>query len=60
MSRVKHDAFGPFLIRMDSDIDHLIERNVRTPRERDRRGDAPARSKQRREKKASHPSEILQ
>jgi hypothetical protein len=45
---------------MDQDVDLPIEPNVRTRREGDRPGDAPARGKQRREKKASHPSEILQ
>jgi hypothetical protein len=55
---VEHHAFGPFMIRMDPDVD-LIERNVRTWRTCNRRGATLVRGKQRCEQKASHPSEIL-
>jgi hypothetical protein len=55
--RVEHDAFGPFMIRMDPDVDLLITRNVRT--RRNRHGTTPVDGKQRCEQKASHPSEIL-
>jgi hypothetical protein len=58
--RLEHHAFRPFMIRMDPDVDFLIERNVRTRRRGNRCGAAPVRSKKRREKKASHPPEILE
>ena len=57
--RVEHHAFRPFMIRMDPDVDFLIERNV-TRRRVSRCGAAPVRSKKRRETKASHPPEILE
>ena len=57
--RLEHHAFRPFMIRMDPDVDFLIERNV-TRRRGSRCGAAPVRSKKHREKKASHPPEILE
>src|SRR4029077_14853445 len=56
---VKQHALGPFMISIDPDADLLVERNVRTWRRGNRCGAAPVRSKKCREKKASHPPEIL-
>ena len=57
VERVEHHAFGPFMIRVDPDVDLLIERNAALCD--DRCGEAPVRGKKRREKKASYPPEIL-
>ena len=46
------------MIRMDSDVDFLVERNVGM-RRCNRPGEAPIRHKERPEMKASHPPEIL-
>jgi len=54
---VQDHAFRPFLIRMNSDVDLLIERNASVWSDRDR--EAPIRGKQRREQKAPYPPEIL-
>ena len=54
---VQHHAFGPFMIRVDSDVDPLIERNADLWS--NRCGEAPVRSKKRREQEASHPPKIL-
>jgi hypothetical protein len=48
------------MIRMDANVDLLIERQVRTLQVGNRRWAAPIRSNQRREQKASHPSEVLE
>ena len=45
------------MIRVDPDVDLLIERNVGL--RSNRCGEAPVRGKKRREQKASHPPEIL-
>ena len=47
------------MIRMDPDVDSLIEGNVRTWCKGNRGGKAPVSRKKRREKEASHPAKIL-
>ena len=56
---VQHHALGPLMIRMDSDVDLLIEPNIRTWRASNGYRATLVRGKQRCEQKASHPSEIL-
>jgi hypothetical protein len=58
-SGVEHSAIGPPMIGMDPDVDPLVQRDVRRWRGGGRLGKPPVCSKQRREKKASHPPEIL-
>ena len=55
---VQHHAFGPFMIRMDPDVDLLIERNVRRV-ESIGAGKHQFAASSAASKKASYPPEIL-
>jgi hypothetical protein len=54
---VSNTTLRPFMIRMDSNLDLLIERNAGLWS--NRCGEAPVRGNKRREQKASYPPEIL-
>ena len=57
-SGVKHHSFGPFMARLDPDVDALTQRRPGRRRIGDIARKPPACGKKRDEKKASHPPEI--
>jgi hypothetical protein len=58
MRGVKHHSLGPFMLRMDPDVDALTQRRPGRRRIGDIARKPPACGKKRGEKEASHPPEI--